>query len=54
MIIPARANPNSAPARVLCTKCDTPIDVLANSSPGPSDRLMDFQFNNGWFCDVEI
>ena len=29
-------NPNKAPALVLCTKCDTPIAVLANKIPGPN------------------
>ena len=29
--------PNSAPALVDCTKCDTPIAAPANSNPGPKD-----------------
>ena len=35
MMNPTNANPKLAPARVLCTKCETPIAVLANRIPGP-------------------
>ncbi|CAI8193196.1 MAG: Uncharacterised protein [Candidatus Nitrosopelagicus brevis] len=28
--------PNSAPARVDCTRCETPIAVHANKIPGPN------------------
>jgi len=47
MMMLAKAKPNSAPALVLCTKCETPMEVLAKSNPGPIDRLMAFQFKRG-------
>jgi len=32
---PTRPKPVSAPARVDCTRCETPMAVAAQSSPGP-------------------
>ena len=35
--------PNNAPALVLCTRCDTPIAVLAKRIPGPKVLSMFFR-----------
>ena len=37
-----KPNPKREPALVLCTKCDTPIAVLANRIPGPNVLSMFF------------
>ncbi len=34
-IRPTSAKPAIAPARVDCTRCETPIEVAAQISPGP-------------------
>ena len=36
MMKSTNAYPKSAPARVDCTRWDTPMQVLANNIPGPS------------------
>lgn len=37
-----KPKPKREPALVLCTKCDTPIAVLANRIPGPNVLSMFF------------